>query len=136
MDLTREIADLYSTLVWLRIRKQFITSTFWVWVQFKAWGQVVWLVNYKFSPLIYWLFSVLTDLKDTLSVPPVLQHKMFFRYFVTNWCWKKAWPFVWTNLNPLHQGCFVPNLVDIGPLDLKKMIKMFKVYDDDNKNNN
>ena len=136
MDLTREIADLYSTLVWLRIRKKFITSTFWVWVQFKAWGQVVWLVNYKFSPLIYWLFSVLTDLKDTLSVPPVLQHKMFFRYFVTNWCWKKAWPFVWTNLNPLHQGCFVPNLVDIGPLDLKKMIKMFKVYDDDNKNNN
>ena len=31
MDLTREIADLYSTWVW--VRKSFIPSTSWVWVQ-------------------------------------------------------------------------------------------------------
>ena len=32
------------------------------------------------------------------------------------------------NLNPLPQGCFVPNLVEIGPVVLEKKIKMWKVY--------
>ena len=27
---------------------------------------------------------------------------MFFRYFVIISPWKRAWPFIWTNLNPLH----------------------------------
>ena len=26
---------------------------------------------------------------------------------------KKVWPFIWINLNPLHQECFVPSLVDL-----------------------
>ena len=41
---------------------------------------------------------------------------------------------------PFTQGCFVPSLVEIGPVVLKKM-KMWKVYDnanndDDNDDNN
>ena len=76
-----------------------------------------------------------TEFQGSLSVPPVLQHKMYFRYFVTISSFKKAWPFVW-NLNPFIQGCFLPSLVDIGPLVVKKLIKMLNVYDDDNKNNN
>ena len=31
--------------------------------------------------------------------------------------------------------CFVPSLVEIGPVVLEKKMKMWKVYDDDNKNN-
>ena len=27
---------------------------------------------------------------------------MSFRYGVIIYCWKRAWPFIWTNLNPLH----------------------------------
>ena len=33
MELTQEITDLYSTRVWVRVRKSFITSTSWVRVQ-------------------------------------------------------------------------------------------------------
>ena len=44
MDLTREIADLYSTWVWVRVRKSFITSTSWVWVQFGA-RSMVWSMS-------------------------------------------------------------------------------------------
>ena len=41
--------------------------------------------------------------------------------------WKRAWPFIWTNLKiPFTQGCFVPSLVEIGPVVLEKM-KMWKV---------
>ena len=36
MELTREITDLYSTWVWVRVRKSFITSTSWVRVWFGA----------------------------------------------------------------------------------------------------
>ena len=35
--------------------------------------------------------------------------------------WKRAWPFLWTNLNCLHTLFFVPTLVEIGSLILKKM---------------
>ena len=38
------------------------------------------------------------------------------------------WFFIWTNLNHLHQGCFVPSLVQIGPVVLEKKMKMWKVY--------
>ena len=27
---------------------------------------------------------------------------MYFRYFVIISPWKRVWPFIWTNLNPLH----------------------------------
>ena len=38
---------------------------------------------------------------------------------------------------PFTQGCFVPSLVEIGPVVLEKKMKMWKVYDnDDNDNNN
>ena len=37
------------------------------------------------------------------------------------------------NKFPFKQGCFVPNLVEIGPVVLKKKMEMWKVYDDDDK---
>ena len=29
---------------------------------------------------------------------------MYFHYFIIISPWKRAWPFIWTNLNPLHPG--------------------------------
>ena len=36
---------------------------------------------------------------------------------------------------PITQGCFVPSLVEIGPVVLEKKMKMWKVYDNDNNDN-
>ena len=36
---------------------------------------------------------------------------------------------------PFTQGCFVPSLVEIGPVVLEKKMKMWKVYDDNYNNN-
>ena len=52
---------------------------------------------------------------------------MYFHYFVIISPWKRAGPFIWTNLNPL-------NPVEIGPVVLKKMMKMWKVYEDNDNN--
>ena len=46
---------------------------------------------------------------------------MYFRYFVNIFPWKRAWI-------PITQGCFVPSLVEIGPMALEKKMKMWKVY--------
>ena len=47
------------------------------------------------------------------------------------------WVFILTNLISFTQGCFAPNLVQIGPVVLEKKMKMWKVYenDDDSDNN-
>ena len=31
---------------------------------------------------------------------------MYFRYFVIISPWKRAWPFIWTHLNPVHLRMF------------------------------
>ena len=36
---------------------------------------------------------------------------------------------------PFTQGCFVPSLVEIGPVVLEKKMKMWKVYDNDDDDN-
>ena len=55
---------------------------------------------------------------------------MYFRYFVIISPWKRAWPFIWTNLNniPTTQGWFTPSLVEIGPVHvvLEKKISNFR----------
>ena len=60
---------------------------------------------------------------------------MYFRYFIIISTWNRAGPFIWTKLNPLHLGCFVPCFVEIGPVFLEKKMKMQKVYanDDDDR---
>ena len=40
------------------------------------------------------------------------------------------------NLNPLHLKCFVPSLVEIGPVVLEKKTEMWKIYADHHNNNN
>ena len=50
---------------------------------------------------------------------------LYFGYFVIISPWKKAEPFIWTNLNSLHQKRFVPSLVEIDPVVLEK--KIFKI---------
>ena len=40
---------------------------------------------------------------------------MYLHYFVIIYSWKRAGPFIWRNLNPFTQGCFVQSLVEIGP---------------------
>ena len=47
---------------------------------------------------------------------------VYFRYFLIISLWKRVWPFIWTKLNPLHPGCFVPSLVEIGSVVLEKKI--------------
>ena len=54
---------------------------------------------------------------------------MYLRYFLIISAWKRVRPFIWTNLNPLHprtQECFVPSLVEIGPVVLEKKRKCEK----------
>ena len=48
--------------------------------------------------------------------------------------WEKAWPFIWTNLNPLNprmlpftQECFIASLVEIDPVVLEKIFKSFQL---------
>ena len=47
-----------------------------------------------------------------------------------------VWPFIWTNVNLFYAGwCFVPSLVEFGQVVLEKM-KMWKVYDNANNDDN
>ena len=48
---------------------------------------------------------------------------MYFRYFIIICPWKKVGLFIWINLNPCHPRCFVPCLVEIGPVVLEKKWK-------------
>ena len=47
MELAREINDLYSTWVWVRVWKSFTTSTSWVWVQFGARSTILSMSSYS-----------------------------------------------------------------------------------------
>ena len=54
----------------------------------------------------------------------------YFQYNFPYYCiilWKKAWTFIWINLNSLYLGYFLPCLVKIG-LVVLKTLKMWKVY--------
>ena len=54
---------------------------------------------------------------------------MYFCYFVIISPWKKAEPFIWKKNWVLSTlGCFVPSLIEIGPVVLEKKMKMWKVY--------
>ena len=53
----------------------------------------------------------------------------YFCYFVIISPWKRAGPSFEQNWIPSTQGCFVPNLVQIGPVVLEKKIKLWKVYE-------
>ena len=60
---------------------------------------------------------------------------MYFRYFVIISPWKIAGvPSFEQTCIPFTQGCFVPSLVEIGPVVLEKKMKMGKVYNNDHKN--
>ena len=50
---------------------------------------------------------------------------MYYRYFVIISPWKRAVPLIWKIWIPITQGCFVPSLVEMGPVVLEK--KIFKV---------
>ena len=54
-----------------------------------------------------------------------LKLSIYFHYFITISPWKRAWPFIWTNMISITQRCFVSSLVEIDPVVLKKQI--FKV---------
>ena len=41
---------------------------------------------------------------------------MYFYFFFFIFPWRRAWPFIWTNLNPFTHWWFVPNLVEIIPV--------------------
>ena len=66
--------------------------------------------------------------------PVVLEKKIFkipllyFHYFVNISPWKRGWSFIWTNWTPFTQECFVPILVEIGPVVLEKKMEMWNVY--------
>ena len=57
---------------------------------------------------------------------------MYFRYFVIISPWKRAGPSIWI---PFNQGCFVLSLVKIGQVFFEKNIKMWKVNDNYNDEN-
>ena len=47
---------------------------------------------------------------------------MYICYFVIISPWKRAGPFIWTNLNPLHPRMHCDKLVEIGPFFLEEKI--------------
>ena len=54
---------------------------------------------------------------------------MYFHYFIIISPWKRAGPFIWTNLNPLHPGILCAKFGSNWPTtDLEKKMKMWKVY--------
>ena len=57
---------------------------------------------------------------------------MYFRYFVIISLGKGRGPSFEQTWIPFTQGCFVPSLIEIGPVVLEKKTKMWKVYDNDN----
>ena len=51
---------------------------------------------------------------------------VYFCYFLIISPWKRAGPFIWTNLNPLHPRlCFGPSVVEIGSVVLERKIFKF-----------
>ena len=66
------------------------------------------------------------------EIGPVVLEKKILKFLQCNFFliispWKSIWPFIWTNLNPLHnQGCFEPSFVEIGPMVLEKKIFKFR----------
>ena len=53
----------------------------------------------------------------------------YFRYFCNYFRLEKGGPFIWTNLNPLHQRMLCANLDKIGPVVLeKKDLKILSMY--------
>ena len=76
MELTREIPDLYSTWVWVRVRKRFITSTSWVWVRFGARSTILSMSSYSksFKTLgpVYFVTMKLKLLNMSLHLVPLL----------------------------------------------------------------
>ena len=54
-------------------------------------------------------------------------HQTYFHYFVIiSHSFEKTWVLI-------TQGCVVPSLFEIGPVVLEKKMKMWKVYDNDNR---
>ena len=50
---------------------------------------------------------------------------MHYHYFIIISPLKRAGPFIWKTWIPFTQGCFVPSLVEIGPVVLEKKILTF-----------
>ena len=61
---------------------------------------------------------------------------MYFRYFVIISLWKRAGTFIWKTWISFTLWCFVPSLVQIGPVVLEKKMKIWKVYDNNDNNDN
>ena len=59
--------------------------------------------------------------------PVVLEKKMYFCYFNIIFPLKRVRPFIWIYLIPFTQWCFVPDLIEIGPVVLEKKSKMWIV---------
>ena len=60
---------------------------------------------------------------------------MYFHYFVIIPLGKGRGPSFEQTWIPFTQECFVPSLDEIGPVVLEKKMKMWKVYDDNNDDN-
>ena len=54
---------------------------------------------------------------------PMLNFIDVFHYFVIISPLKRAWPFIWTYLSPLHPRMLVASMVEIGSVVLKKILK-------------
>ena len=60
-----------------------------------------------------------------------LKFSMYLYYFTSISPLRRAWSFIWTNLNPwvpFTQGCSVPSLVEIGSVVLDKKFSIFFYY--------
>ena len=49
----------------------------------------------------------------------------YFRYFVIIFPWKRVWPFIWTNLNPLHPKMLCAK-IDSGEFEEDENVKIYQ----------
>ena len=130
MELTREITDLYSTWVWVRVRKSFITSTSWVRVWFGA-RSTIWSTS-SCSRKFYNLGARLNIVSDFFSnteskyLPRISQSCINILVHLIrpgNWRFLKI-------RNPLSVTCIcnITRIKALGPIYLSEITLNYKRY--------
>ena len=136
--LTTRILFTQGCYVWLKLAQRFLRRRFWNFIKdFSLFhnylllekDEAVHLNKLEFpAPR---MFSAKFDWNKPFSSWEEIfwVSSTYFCYFVISSPWKRAWFFIWTNLNAFTQGCIAPSMVEIGQVvPEKKIFLIWKVY--------
>ena len=99
MELSQVSTNLYSTWVWVRVRKSFITSTSWVWVRVGAWSTIWNMSTCTYSRRFYnlWACSLWRVIFENLVMYirkscDIYVYSIILIYIRKSWCiFEKSW---------------------------------------------